>query len=189
MSSAPDPVFDSVLASAKEGDAIAFEQLYRMLNRRVASFASARGAADPDGVVNDVFVRVFTNLPTFQGTKEQFIGWVFQIARNRLIDESRHRQRRVDEVLVAEQPTTRTVTNVEEQVVSHVESERLLHHLDRLTDDQRDVILLRVVADQSLEVTAASLGKSIGATKSIQRRALRTLAREFEKILPEAVSR
>jgi RNA polymerase sigma factor (sigma-70 family) len=189
MSSAPNPTFDAVLAAAKAGDSIAFEQLYRMLNRRVASFAAARRAADPEGLVNDVFIRVFKNLPTFEGNEDQFIGWVFQITRNRLIDESRHRQRRVDELLLAEQPTRRAHTAVEEEALSQIEGERLLGQLDCLTDDQRDVVLLRVVADQSLEVVAASLDKSVGAIKSIQRRALRTLAREFGEILPEAVSR
>jgi len=189
MSSVPNPQFDTVLASAKAGDSIAFEQLYRMLNRRVASFASARRAADPEGVVNDVFVRVFKNLPTFEGDENRFIGWVFQIARNLLIDESRHRQRRVDELLLAEQPTMQAPTNIDEEVMSQIEGERLLRQLDCLTDDQRDVVLLRVVADQSLEVVAASLDKNVGAIKSIQRRALRTLAREFDEILPEAVSR
>lgn len=189
MSSAPNSTFDAVLAAAKAGDSIAFEQLYRMLNRRVASFAAARRAADPEGVVNDVFVRVFKNLPTFEGDEDRFIGWVFQIARNRLIDESRRRQRRVDELLLAEQPNWRANTAVDEEALSQIEGERLLGQLDCLTDDQRDVVLLRVVADQSLEAVAASLDKSIGAIKSIQHRALRTLAREFEEILPNAVSR
>lgn len=188
MSRAPNPTFDAVLVAAKSGDGLAFEQLYRMLNRRVASFAAARRAADPEGVVNDVFVRVFKNLPTFEGNEDQFIGWVFQITRNRLIDETRHRQRRVDELLMADQPNTRTRIAVDDEVVSQIETERLLQHLDCLTDDQRDVVLLRVVADQSLEVTAASLNKTVGAVKGIQRRALRTLAREIQEILPEAVS-
>jgi len=126
MSSTPNPTFDAVLAAAKAGDSIAFEQLYRMLNRRVASFAAARRAADPEGVVNDVFIRVFKNLPTFEGDQNRFIGWVFQIARNRLIDETRHRQRGVDELLLAEQPTTQALVAVDDEALSQMESERLL---------------------------------------------------------------
>lgn len=189
MSRAPNPAFDAVLVAAKAGDGIAFEQLYRMLNRRVASFANARQAVDSDGVVNDVFLRVFQNLPTFVGNEDQFIGWVFQITRNQLIDESRHRKRRPNELLVSNQPDTGTSNAVDDDVIAQMYADRLLARLDCLTEEQRDVVLLRVVADQSLEVVAASMDKSVGAVKGLQRRALRTLAREIEDSLPEAVSR
>ncbi len=189
MSRAPNPTFDAVLIAAKAGDGIAFEQLYRMLHRRVASFAKARQATDPDGLVNEVFLRVFESLPTFVGNEDQFIGWVFQITRNRLIDETRGRQRRPNELLVSEQPDRWAPDAIEDDVLSRLSADRLLDRLDCLTAEQRDVVLLRVVADQSLEVVAASMGKSVGAVKGLQRRALRTLAWEIETFLPEAVSR
>lgn len=195
MSRAPNPAFDDVLVAAKSGDGIAFEQLYRMLNRRVASFAKARQAADPDGVVNDVFLRVFQNLPTFEGNEDQFIGWVFQIARNQLIDGTRRRQRRPNELLLSEhpdEPTSNSIDDtalVDDTVIAQMSADRLLERLDCLTEEQRDVVLLRVVADQSLEVVAASMDKSVGAIKGLQRRALRTLAREIQDSLPKAVSR
>lgn len=188
MSRAPNPAFDAVLSAAKSGDGVAFEQLYRMLNRRVASFAKSRGAVDPDGVVNDVFLRVFQNLPAFEGNEDQFIGWVFRIARNRLVDDVRRQQRRPDELLVSEQLTHSTSQPADDVVIAQLGANALIERLDCLTEEQRDVVLLRVVADQSLEVVAASLDKSVGAVKALQRRALRTLAREIQKSPPKAVS-
>lgn len=174
--------FESTLDAARRGDGPAFETLYRSLNRRVVSFARARRAPDPEGLVNDVFVRVFSNLSDFEGNEEQFNGWVFRIARNVLIDGARQRARRVEEVLGSdhgeipiEQP------GPEDIAAAQIHGEELLRHLEVLTPDQRDVILLRVVADQSLEAVAASLDKSVGSIKSMQRRALRTLAREISR--------
>ena len=70
-----------------------------------------------------------------------------------------------------------------------------LHHLgighlapafDQLTDEQRELIVLRFVADLSLDETAAALDKPLTAVKAMQRRALATLRRT---ISPEVVSR
>ena len=63
---------------------------------------------------------------------------------------------------------------------------RAIELCDRLSDDQRDVLLLRIVADLSLEDVAAVLGKSVGAVKALQHRGLATLQRSFSS---EAVSR
>ena len=94
----------------------------------------------------------------------------------------------MDVVFFAENPIIAASDAIDDEVMSQIEGENLLRQLDCLTDDQRDVILLRVVADQSLEVVAATLGKSVGAIKAMQGRALRTLAREMQEISPEAVS-
>lgn len=171
-----------MLRAAQKGDGRAFDELYRLLNRRVASFAAARRSHDPDGLVNDTFLRVFQNLHSFSGSEEQFAGWVFRIARNLLIDESRKQSRRPTEVeysRATSDPADPLL--VDELVVSSTEADRLLRHLDNLTEDQRDVILLRVVADQSIEVVAASLGKTKGGVKALQRRALKRLEKEISR--------
>lgn len=179
--------FAATLDAARKGDSLAFEQLYRSLNRRVASFARARRSPDPEGLVNETFLRVFTKLGDFSGTEQQFHGWVFRIARNLLIDGERQRARRVHEVIESTESVTASLEPAPDEVAeSHILGEELLRRLEVLTPEQRDVVLLRVVADQSLEVVAESLDKSVGSVKAMQHRALRTLAREISR---EAVSR
>jgi RNA polymerase sigma-70 factor (ECF subfamily) len=177
--------FDDHLVAARRGDGAAFAALYQAMGRRVLAFVAARGAADPEGTVDDVFLRVFRNLSTFEGGAAQFQAWVFTIARNALVDESRRRSRRV-----VEQPLGAAghgaTGNTEEEAVDALGSQWALRQLDVLTAEQREVLLLRVVADLSLEVIAELLGKPVGAVKSMQRRALRTLARH---LAPEGVSR
>ena len=178
--------FTDALNRAKLGHGDGFEALYRRFNRPVASFAAARRAIDPEGIVNEVFVRVFRKLPEFSGTETQFSAWIFQIARNLVIDEVRRQSRRIDEVtgetfdVVADRSANVTYDDPEGSLLDD-ESDALVAYLEHLTPEQRDVILLRIVADQSIEVVAATLGKSVPAVKSIQYRATQRLRHALEK--------
>jgi RNA polymerase sigma-70 factor, ECF subfamily len=171
--------FDQTLAAARAGDGRAFEDLYELLSRRVYSFVSVRGASDPEGMVNDVFVKVFVHLGDFVGNEIQFSAWVFRIARNTLMDEARRRQRRVDEAELdgAGEPAA---GDVESDAIDHLGNDWVRTQLGVLTPEQRDVVVLRIVSDLTIEAIAEVLGKRIGAVKAIQRRAFRTLARNLE---------
>lgn len=183
--------FDAILESARLGDGSAFEALFRRFNRPLASFAAARQAADPEGVVNETFVRVFRSLPTFEGNEAQFSGWLFRIARNLVIDDVRRQGRRLHEIpneslSMPSAPdrldASRPQPAAEALALERFENEDIERHLDDLTPEQRDIILLRVVSDQSIEVVAATLGKSISAVKSSQFRAIRQLRNALEKV-------
>jgi RNA polymerase sigma-70 factor (ECF subfamily) len=174
-----DPSFAAVLALAQDGDRGAFEQMYRLLHRRVLAFARVRRCPDPEGLVNDVFLQVFRSLSTFDGTENQFKAWLFRIARNRMIDEARRVSRRpvevADEAYFA--VTVVAADDVEGTAIANVNTDSLLLHLDALTSDQRDVLILRIVSDLTVEAVAGVLGKRVGAVKALQRRAFRSLAR------------
>lgn len=192
MSPMDDHDFGELLDRARRGEGAAFEALYRRFNRQVASFAAARRSTDPEGVVNEVFLRVFRNLPTFEGNQAQFSAWIFRVARNLVIDDVRRQACRVEETPTesltgpsSTSPLTgaRRVAGADDIAMSNLDSDALISHLDCLTSEQRDVILLRVVADQSIEVVAATLGKSTSAIKSINYRAIRILRASLEKNL------
>ncbi|MFP5488702.1 MAG: sigma-70 family RNA polymerase sigma factor, partial [Acidimicrobiia bacterium] len=115
-----DRSFDQVLESARAGDGRAFEHLYDSLHRRVYAFAAVRGASDPEALVNEVFLKVFTNLSAFVGNEAQFSGWVFKIARNTLIDEARRRKRRVAESELDENHESKAAQgDVETEALAH----------------------------------------------------------------------
>ncbi|HEX2032011.1 MAG TPA: sigma factor-like helix-turn-helix DNA-binding protein [Actinomycetota bacterium] len=75
----------------------------------------------------------------------------------------------------------RPAGDVEEEAFASLGTRRALEELGRLTEDQRGVVLLRVVGDLSVEETARVLGKTPGALKALQRRALVALGRALEK--------
>ncbi|NNF54517.1 MAG: RNA polymerase sigma factor [Acidimicrobiales bacterium] len=177
-----NPSFDAVLRAAQNGDGNAFDQLFTMLSRRIFAFLRVRGAKDPEGMVNDVFLSIFTNVSGFEGNEAQFQAWVFTIARNKLIDEGRKRQRRIDESLVDSfEDLGVPAGDVEDDAMGLVGNAWVKEQLGKLTSEQRDVVILRIVGDLTIETIADVLGKSIGATKAIQRRAFRSLARELSE--------
>lgn len=175
-----DSSFNQALTAAQNGSAQAFEQLYRGLATRVFNFARTRRAYDPEGVVNEVFLRVFTKIDTFSGTEPQFNAWVFTIARNQLIDQARRSSRRPVERFESDPDDGHVASgDVEDEALVAIGTDELIAQLDVLTADQRDVVLLRIVADLTIDAIAETLGKQPGAVKALQRRAFRTLAKHL----------
>ena len=165
--------FEEVLGAAHAGAGWAFERLYRWLSPAVLSYARGQGLSDPEDAAGDVFMKAFHNIGTFRGTEEQFRSWVFTIAHHRVIDERRRRSRRPAAETPLDAVTEQIAPlDVEELAIGAVEGTRLRALLDQLVPDQRDVLLMRVLGDLSIEQTADALGKTHGAVKQLQRRAL-----------------
>jgi len=151
--------FDDVLVAARAGAPWALERLFETLSRPVAGYLRALGAAEPDELANDVFLRVFTNLGGFTGGEDRFRSWVFTIAHHRLVDERRRAQRRpVTNGLGPADDAARG--DVEEEALGRLGAEWVHRELAALGADQREVLLLRIVADLTVEQVAEVVGKS-----------------------------
>ncbi|MCU1485649.1 MAG: polymerase, sigma-24 subunit, subfamily [Actinomycetia bacterium] len=169
--------FDAALGAARAGEGWAFERLFAWLGRPVAAYLRGAGTEDPDGSANDVFLRAFTTLDRFDGNEDRFRSWVFTIAHHLLIDERRRVARRPQRApleAAGTDPGPAAADAAEEALIS-LGDERVRALLAGLAPDQRDVVLLRIVADLSIEDTAVALGKRPGAVKALQHRAMRTL--------------
>jgi RNA polymerase sigma factor (sigma-70 family) len=173
--------FDPVLAAAKTGEAWAYQRLYEWLARPVAGYLRGAGLEDPEGTTNECFLRVFGGIGRFEGAEGRFRSWVFAIAHNLVIDERRRRGRRPREtVLDAEAEAGPVTAGADDEALAAIADERLRGLLAGLAPDQRDVLLLRIVADLSIEETAATLGKRPGAVKSLQHRATAALRKQLD---------
>jgi RNA polymerase sigma factor (sigma-70 family) len=172
--------FNDVLVAARANAPWAFERLYSQLAPAVAGYLRMRGAVDADGLTNEVMLGVFRGLPSFEGDAERFRSWVFTIAHHRLVDDRRRQAVRVrtSELENHHEPVG---GDVEHEAVAGLQHDDVRALLDPLTVEQRDVILLRVVADLSVEEVATVLGKRPGAVKMLQRRALASLRRRLER--------
>ncbi|HEX6313063.1 MAG TPA: RNA polymerase sigma factor [Acidimicrobiia bacterium] len=172
--------FPAVLAGAQAGEEHAWAALYDELSGKLARYLRARGAREPEDLVGEVFVQLARGLRRFRGNESALRGWAFLIARNRLLDELRRSSRHPVAALEAVDPDTLVATgDTEADALGRIDSARLRRHLEALTPDQRDVLLLRVVGDLSLEQVAAALGKRVGAVTQLQRRGLAALRREL----------
>lgn len=174
--------FPDVLRGARAGADWAFEALYRDLAPGVLGYLRGQGVGDPEDLASEVFVGVVRNIASFEGDERAFRAWVFSIAHNRVVDQHRRRSKRPERLT---DPAEFTGPMAESLVADAEEPEaRIAGPAARavltLPPDQRGVVLLRVVADLSVADVASILGKSEGAVKALQRRALRRLARELE---------
>jgi RNA polymerase sigma-70 factor (ECF subfamily) len=161
---------------AQAGEAQGFEAVFRVLGAPVAGYLRARRVSDADGLANEVFLRAFRTIHTFRGDEERFRSWIFTIAHHAAVDDVRHRRRRVSEAPLDWAPEV-SGGDVETEVLANLAHERIQQLLSSLSPDQRDVLLLRVVADRSVSETAAIVGKSHEAVKALQHRGLAALQR------------
>jgi RNA polymerase sigma factor (sigma-70 family) len=178
---APDPRFDRLLAAARAGDRDAWGEIYGALAPGVLGYVRARGASDPEDLTGEVFVQVVRDLSSFEGGAAGFRAWVFTIAHHRLLDQRRLETRRPQSVGEPVEAVQVHGGDVEAEALERISFRRVTELLEALSADQRDVLLLRIVGDLSLEDVARVTGKRTGAVKQLQRRGLAAIRRQLER--------
>lgn len=167
-----------LLAAARLGDNDAWTRIYRNLIGKVTGYLARSGVTEPDDIAAEVFLQVARDLHRFEGDETSFNAWVFVIARRRMIDWRRATGRRP---LISENVLTEPVGgNVEDEAIERLGMAALPTAFESLTDDQREVLALRVIADLSLEDTAKVMDKSVGAIKALQHRAIASIKRAID---------
>lgn len=172
--------FASVLAAAQAGASWACTRLWNDHAPAVAAFLTARGSREPDDLTSEVFLTVFDRLGSFRGDAAAFRSFVFSIAYRRLVDELRMRSRRGDMLELHPEEDPRRASSAEDEAATRLGDQRALALIAHLPADQRDVMVLRIVADLTVEQVAAVLGKREGAVKALQRRALERLRKKLD---------
>jgi len=174
-----------LIEAARRGESWALEAVYRELAPSVLGYLRGQGVRDPEDAASEVFVGMVRGLERFRGDERDLRTWMFSIAHRRVIDERRRLARRPEEPVAPSELTGplagSRVGDAESEALEGLGTDWAMSALRSLSSDQRGVVLLRVLADLSVEQTAAVLGKSLGAVKSLQRRALAALARNLER--------
>jgi RNA polymerase sigma-70 factor (ECF subfamily) len=178
--------FERILGGAKAGADWAWREIYQSLSPVVLGYVRGRGAEDPEDLLGQVFMQVVRAIDSFSGNQDAFRAWVLTIARRRLIDEFRKRDRRpkpsgrLDDL-----ETVGPTGDAEDEAIANVEAARAIEAIRSLSADQQDVLLLRLLGDLTLEEVARVLGKSLTAVKALQHRGLASLAKRISR---EAIS-
>ena len=173
--------FDEVLDAARSGAPWAFERLWAELSSAVAGYLRCQGAAEPDDLTSEVFIGVFAGLKSFTGSEEKFRSWVFTIAHHRLVDERRRTVRRYWTTTADLTTLDQIGGDVEADALDVLGNQRVAELCAGLSADQREVLLLRLVGDLTVEQVAAIVGKTVGGVKATQRRALSALRKSIER--------
>jgi RNA polymerase sigma-70 factor (ECF subfamily) len=180
---------DLLVAAARSGGGWAFGRLWEQLAPSVAAYLRGRGVRDADDVTSEVFLAAFGGIGRFHGDGAAFRSWLFTIAHHKGVDV--HRRPAAREVLVdavgagARGLDSAPARSAEDVAIEQLAGDGAVRQLATLTDDQRAVLLLRVVADLSLAETAEVLGKPVGAVKALQHRALARLRADLGAVSQE----
>lgn len=143
-----------------------FERVYAYIARRV------RDRNEAEDVTSEVFHQALANLPKFQWRGVPFAAWLFRIAANSIIDRGKRAAREQELPEGFELPTEVTSQEIEYEVEQQA---RLFQLVGRLPEDQRLVISKRFSEEKSIREIANEIGRSEGAVKQLQFRAVQTL--------------
>jgi RNA polymerase sigma-70 factor, ECF subfamily len=166
-----------LIQRAKAGDPRAFSALYDRYQSRIYRYIYFRVHDVPtaEDLTSDVFVRLVENIHRYHDTGRPFLAWLYTIARNLLTDHYRR------EAQALQAPADENLSSYVDDPARHVqlsfEQQRLAEALGQLTEDQRQVLVLKFFEEMDNATAASLLNKTVGAVKALQHRGLATMAR------------
>lgn len=166
----------AIIARAVGGEASAFGLLYDYYQPRIYRFVLIKVGhrEEAEDLTHQVFLHAWQHIGSYRHRGFPFSGWLYQIARNQIIDAYRTKKPNVplhemDLELFA------SGVSVEITTEARMELDRVHRAIRTLRPEHQDVIIMRFVEDLPIREVAASLGKSEGAIKLLQHRAMKEL--------------
>lgn len=186
MIGAREPCPDEALVRAARADPAAFELLYdryvdvvyKFCRRRLGDETAAEDAA------STVFLKALEALPRFEPARGGFRSWLFTIAFTVVTDCQRARLRRPEAPLDQSDDHPAAEATPEERLLAHETRQSVSAAVASLSEEQRLVVELRLAGLSGAEISAAT-GRSHGAVRSAQHRALRRLRELLPEFEPE----
>lgn len=159
---------------AADGDSSAFEILVRKYEKLVSTcvYSIVSNPDDTLDVSQDVFLKVYKAIGTFKGDSE-FSTWLYRIAKNTALDFVRKRKQSTvsidssgEEGEGFDLPDEHTSSNPEKSALQNEKIEKLRKAILLLSDEHREIIILRDLNDYSYEEIASKLEIEQGTVKS-----------------------
>jgi RNA polymerase sigma-70 factor (ECF subfamily) len=172
------PGDDRLLVEAAQKDPSRFAELYELNFGRVYGYI-ARRVPDRDAaqdLTSDVFHKALANIHSFEWRGVPFAGWLLRIAANMIVDRSKRGAKEVTGQELPDLPDLGSKPKLEESD----QCARLFLLVDQLPEDQRRVIGMRFAEEKSIREMAQALGRTEGAVKQLQFRALQNLRARLE---------
>jgi RNA polymerase sigma-70 factor, ECF subfamily len=173
---------EQLVKRGQAGDRDALEELYLEHFDRIYSYLhmTVGNRHDAEDLTTQTFLKMLESIGRFQWGAAPFSAWLFRIAHNLAMDHFRGRRRWQPEEEVPE-PAGAVEPSAEEEAMRVLSGESMLELIDQLSDEQRQVLILKFVFDFSNVEAATVLDKTEGAVKSLQHRALASLQRHVAK--------
>jgi RNA polymerase sigma-70 factor, ECF subfamily len=167
---------ESLIKSAVGGDASAFGTLYDHYQPAIYRFIIVKVGSreEAEDITHHVFLSAWQKVPTYKHRGHPFSSWLYQIARNQVIDHYRSKKNDVSlDKLDPESSIIPAAANFD--LSTKLQLEKVHAAIKELKSDYQDVIIMRFIEDLPLKETAAAMKKSEGAIKLIQHRAIKEL--------------
>jgi RNA polymerase sigma-70 factor (ECF subfamily) len=163
---------------AKAGDHGAFTMIYERYSTAIYRYIYFRvGEAElAEDIQAEVFLRMLEGMERYEDRGWPISAWLYRIAHDRTVDTMRRRRNRQHIPLEA---WSGMCEGPDSTVDVRLDHEELKRTLNDLTDEQRQVILLRFMADMSVQEVAKKLGRTEGSVKALQHRGIQSLARRL----------
>jgi RNA polymerase sigma-70 factor, ECF subfamily len=164
---------------AQRGDRRALEELYLMHFDRIYSYLhmSVGNRHDAEDLTNQTFVKMLEAIERFEWRKVPLSAWLFRIAHNLAMDHFRaHRRWQPEEE--PPEPEHLAEDSAEDAALHAIGERSMFAMIESLSIDQQQVLTLKFVFSFSNAEVATILGKTEGAVKSLQHRALASLQRQ-----------
>ena len=178
----PGPDVRRLVDRAQQGDRNALEELYLLHFDRIYSYLhmSVGNRHDAEDLTTQTFVRMLESIGRFRWQAAPFSAWLFRIAHNLAMDHFRATRRWQPEEEVPEPPGSEEAS-AEEQAMHVIGRQSMLDLIDNLSAEQQQVLTLKFVFNFSNAEVATILGKTEGAIKSLQHRALVSLQKHVAR--------
>ena len=171
MSQVTEPE-ERLLIEAAQNDPSRFAELYEQNFHRVYAYIArrVRDRVEIQDLTAQVFHKALANLGKFKWKGSPFAAWLYRIASNAIADRAKQKIR---ESTDQTDPSSESSTATDLEAVER--RARLFRAVDRLPEDQRRVIVMRFADEKSIREIGEELGRSEGAVKQLQFRALENL--------------
>ena len=170
--------FAEALDAARQGDEQAIAALWRELQPALLRYLRAVDSGAAEDIASDTWLEVTRRLDRFSGGEREFRGWLFTIARHRLID-ARRRAARHRTAPLAWLPERPGADDPAADVLTGLSTEASVRLVSELPPEQAEAVLLRVMAGLDTERVARIMGKQPGNVRVLSHRGLRSLARRL----------
>lgn len=170
------------ITRCQNGDPDAFAELYDMYIKRVYDFIYYRTShkETAEDLTSVTFTKAFQHINTYQGKTGMFSSWLFRIARNTVIDHMRTKKATVDLEAAANAKARDDVAG-EAEIKDRLNQVKA--YLGKLSEDQREIVVMRLWDELSYAEIAALTGKTEGNCKVIFSRVMQKMQKELLPIL------
>ncbi|HEU5363350.1 MAG TPA: sigma-70 family RNA polymerase sigma factor [Gaiellaceae bacterium] len=167
---------------AQQGDRDALEELYLIHFDRIYSYlhVSVGNRHDAEDLTTQTFLKMLESIGKFRWRSAPFSAWLFRIAHNLAMDHFRATRRWQPEEEPPE-PDPDESTSAEAGALESIGRKSMLDLIEELSPEQQQVLTLKFVFNFGNAEAATILGKTEGAIKSLQHRALVSLQKQLER--------